>query len=82
MKKEVLVEVFFTTEPDVSVKRQDATALAERVRGIRGRKGDIVPPDAGIEEMREQFPELVEQLSSNPLPWALEIKPRKRRTRS
>jgi cell division transport system permease protein len=77
VKKEVLVEVFFTTEPDVSVKRQDATALAERVRGMpEVEQVTIVPPDVGLEEMREQFPELVDQLSSNPLPWALEIKPR------
>jgi cell division transport system permease protein len=77
VKQEVLVEVYFTTEPDVSVKRQDANALAQRIGQMpEVEQVTVVPPDVGLEEMREQFPDLVDQLSSNPLPWAIEVKPR------
>jgi cell division transport system permease protein len=76
VKKEVLVEVFFTTEPNVSVKRQDANGLAQQLRAMpQVKQVTVVPPDVGLAEMRQQFPDLVDQLSSNPLPWAIEITP-------
>lgn len=77
VKKEVLVEVFFTTEPGVTVKRRDVDLVADRLRSLpEVQRVTVVPPDVGLEEMRQSFPELVENLSSNPLPWAIEIKPR------
>ena len=76
VKKEVLVEVFFTTQPNVSVKRQDANQLAQQLRAMpEVKQVTVVPPDVGLAEMRQQFPDLVDQLSSNPLPWAIEITP-------
>jgi cell division transport system permease protein len=76
VKKEVLVEVFFTTEPNVSVKRQDANQLAQQLRAMpEVKQATVVPPDVGLEEMRQQFPDLVDQLASNPLPWAIEVTP-------
>jgi cell division transport system permease protein len=36
----------------------------------------VVSPDEGLAEMREDFPELVQNLTENPLPWSLRVKPR------
>jgi cell division transport system permease protein len=77
VKKEVLVEVFFTSDPDVTVRRQDATALAQGLRAMpEVETVTVVSPQVGLEEMRKQFPALVENLAENPLPWAIEVKPR------
>src|SRR6185436_7623786 len=54
-----------------------AAELAQRLRTLpQVEKVDIVSPQAGIEEMRKDFPELVEGLATNPLPWSLRITPR------
>jgi cell division transport system permease protein len=76
VKEEIVVKVFFTTEPGVNVRRQDASALAQRLRTLpQVERVDIVSPQMGIEEMRKDFPELVEGLATNPLPWSLRVTP-------
>jgi cell division transport system permease protein len=77
VKEEIVVKVFFTTEPGVNVKRQDASALAQRLRTLtQVQQVEIVSPQTGLEEMRRDLPELVEGLATNPLPWSLRITPR------
>ena len=76
VKDEIVVKVFFSTEPGANVRRHDAAALAQRLRTLpEVAKVDIVSPEAGLGEMREDFPELVEGLATNPLPWSLRITP-------
>jgi cell division transport system permease protein len=76
VKEEIVVKVFFTTEPGVNVRRGDAAALAQRLRTLpQVEQVEIVSPQTGIEEMRRDFPELVEGLATNPLPWSLRITP-------
>jgi cell division transport system permease protein len=77
VKDEIVVKAFFSTEPGANVRRHDAAELAQRLRTLpQVEKVDIVSPQAGIEEMRKDFPELVEGLATNPLPWSLRITPR------
>jgi cell division transport system permease protein len=77
VKDEIVVKVFFSTEAGANVRRHDAAALAQRLRTLPDvAKVEIVSPDAGLGEMRKDFPELVEGLATNPLPWSLRITPR------
>jgi cell division transport system permease protein len=77
VKDEIVVKVFFSTEPGANVRRHDAAALAQRLRTLpEVAKVELVSPEAGLGEMREDFPELVEGLATNPLPWSLRITPR------
>jgi cell division transport system permease protein len=76
VKKDLLVEVFYQPSPDV--KRADVNALAERLRQLpEVDRVVVVTPDQGLAEMRKQFPELVAELASNPLPWSLDVIPKR-----
>ena len=77
VKDDIVVKVFFTTDAGVTVKEKDVNLVAERLRQVpEVQKVAIVTPDQGLEELRKDFPELVEQLPENPLPWALRVTPR------
>lgn len=72
VKDEVVVKVFFERD----AKRSEVNELALQIK----QRDDVatvvaVSPDQGLEQMREQFPDLVKNLSENPLPWALEVTP-------
>jgi cell division transport system permease protein len=77
VKSQVLVQIYFDSGPDADVKRTDVVAIADRLE-TRPEVAEVtlVPPDVGLEEMRKQYPELVDSVTSNPLPWAIEVKPR------
>jgi cell division transport system permease protein len=77
VKSQVLVEIFFDSGPNAEVKRADVVAVADRLETRpEVEEVTIVPPDVGLEEMRKKYPELVDGVTSNPLPWAIEVKPR------
>ena len=73
VKREVLVKVFF--EQDVKAKEVNAVraqldAMPEVTRIV------YVSPADALERMKEQAPDLVENLASNPLPPAFEVTPK------
>lgn len=77
VKEDIVVKVFFTTEPGVNVREKDAETLAARLRTLpEVEQVSIVSPQDGLTEMRQDFPDLVEHLTTNPLPWSLRVKPR------
>jgi cell division transport system permease protein len=72
VKKEVLVKVFFekdAKEKQINAVRADLVAMPE-VKAVV-----YVSPDEALERMRKEFPELTENLASNPLPPAFEVTP-------
>jgi cell division transport system permease protein len=72
VKKEVLVKVFFekdAKQKQINAVRADLVAMPE-VKAIV-----YVSPDEALERMRKEFPELTENLASNPLPPAFEVTP-------
>ncbi len=72
VKKEVVVKVFF----DRDATRAEVNGVAVRIKERDDVKTVVaVSPDQALERMRERFPDLVENLSENPLPWALEVTP-------
>lgn len=72
VKKEVVVKVFF--ERDAT--RKEVNRLAVRIKDRDDVKTVVaVSPDQALERMKDKFPDLVRNLSENPLPWALEVTP-------
>jgi cell division transport system permease protein len=77
VKEDIVVKVFFTTEPGVTVKEKDVSLVADRLRQVpEVEKVTVVTPEQGLAEMRRDYPDLVENLPENPLPWALRVTPR------
>ncbi|MFN8187912.1 MAG: permease-like cell division protein FtsX [Gaiellales bacterium] len=72
VKEEVVLKVFFERDVGSGAVNKLAVQIKQRddVASVVA-----VSPDEALEQMREQFPEMVETLSENPLPWALEITP-------
>lgn len=74
VKKEVLVKVFFETdakEKQLNAVRARLDAMPEVARIV------YVSPDDALDRMRKQFPELTQNLASNPLPPAFEVTPKR-----
>lgn len=72
VKQEVLVKVFF--EQDVKAKEVNAVRAQLDAMPEVNRIVYVSPADA-LARMKEQAPELVENLTSNPLPPAFEVTP-------
>ncbi len=74
VKKEVLVKVFFvqdaTPQQINAVSRKLAAMPEVKEGGIR-----FVSKDEALRRMKERYPELTENLASNPLPPAFEVTP-------
>jgi cell division transport system permease protein len=74
VKKEVLVKVFFEKD----AKPAEINAVRSRlVRMDEVKKVVYVSPSDALDRMREKFPELTQNLASNPLPPAFEVTPNK-----
>lgn len=73
VKQEVLVKVFF--EQDVKAKEVNAVRAQLDAMPEVNRIVYVSPADA-LARMKEQAPELVENLTSNPLPPAFEVTPK------
>jgi cell division transport system permease protein len=74
VKKEVLVKVFF----EKNAKEGQIVAVRNQLARMPEVKSVVyVSPDDALERMRRQFPELTENLASNPLPPAFEVTPRR-----
>jgi cell division transport system permease protein len=74
VKKEVLVKVFFERdagEAQINAVKAKLTAMPEVTKIV------YVSPDDALKEMREKFPDLVDNLASNPLPPAYEVTPQR-----
>jgi cell division transport system permease protein len=80
VKKELLVKVYFCTELDC-----DRPATERQINAVRSqlaampevRKLVFVSPDEALARMRKQYPELTRNLTSNPLPPAYEVTPKR-----
>lgn len=78
VKKEVLVKVFFCTELqcDKPATQKQINAVRSELVAMPEVKSIVyVSPDEALERMRKEFPELTENLASNPLPPAFEVTP-------
>jgi cell division transport system permease protein len=81
-KSELLVKVYFCTEIECGQE-----AKQSQINTVRKQleSNPLVPPDGvrliskaeALDRMREDFPELIDSLVSNPLPVALEVTPRR-----
>jgi cell division transport system permease protein len=81
-EKKLLVKVFFCTPLTCDATANDAQIEAVRVRllsmpEVDARKVKFVSKDEALARMEKSNPELVENLSSNPLPHAFEVTPRR-----
>lgn len=73
VKREVLVKVFF----DKDARPAEINAVRNRlVQMDEVKKVVYVSPDDALRRMKEKFPELTENLASNPLPPAFEVTPK------
>ena len=73
VKKEVLVKVFFAqdaTPAQINAVSVKLTGMPE-VKGIR-----FVSKEEALRRMKEKYPELTQNLASNPLPPAFEVTPK------
>jgi cell division transport system permease protein len=74
VKKEVLVKVFF--ENDVS--KATVNDLAARVKQMPEVKSLVaISPDEALREQKKKYPDLYKYVTENPLPWAIEITPKR-----
>jgi cell division transport system permease protein len=74
VKKEVLVKVFFVdnaTRANVNVVAADVKQMPE-VKSLV-----TISPDEALKDQRKKYPDLYKFLTENPLPWAIEITPRR-----
>jgi cell division transport system permease protein len=74
VKKEVLVKVFF--EQDVK-PAQINSVKAKLVALPEVQKVVFVSPDDALTEMRQKYPDIVDELAYNPLPAAYEVTPKR-----
>ena len=73
VKREVLVKVFFEKDANPA----EINAVRNRlVQMDEVKKVVYVSPDDALRRMKEKFPELTENLASNPLPPAFEVTPK------
>ncbi len=73
VKREVLVKVFFEKD----ARPAEINAVRNRlVQMDEVKKVVYVSPDDALRRMKEKFPELTENLASNPLPPAFEVTPK------
>jgi cell division transport system permease protein len=80
-EKKLLVKVFFCTPLTCAAEASPQQIEAVRVRllsmpEVEARKVQFVSKDEAIDRMAKSNPELVENLSTNPLPHAFEVTPR------
>ena len=78
-KEKLLVKVYFCT-PDTCAKAATPAQINDVRRELEANRlvdeVTFVPKAEALERMRKQTPQLVENLSSNPLPDAFEVKAR------
>jgi cell division transport system permease protein len=75
VKKELVVKVYFSNDATTAQKNDLARSLQQnqyvkQPNGIR-----YVPKGRAFEQMKKRYPELVKNLTSNPLPDSLEVTP-------
>jgi cell division transport system permease protein len=73
VRKDVLVKVFFVedaTTPQVNAVRTKILTFPETKTAV------FISKDEALRRMREKYPQLTENLSSNPLPAAFEVTPK------
>jgi cell division transport system permease protein len=73
VRKDVIVKVFFVqdaTEQQINAVRSKALAFPE-TKGVV-----FISKEEALERMKERYPELTQNLSSNPLPPAFEVTPK------
>src|SRR5919199_2745147 len=73
VRKDVLVKVFFVqdaTEAQINAVRAKIVTFPETKTAV------FVSKDEALRRMREKYPDLTENLSSNPLPAAFEVTPK------
>jgi cell division transport system permease protein len=81
-EKKLLVKVFFCTPLTCAAEASPQQIDAVRVRllsmpEVEAKKVKFVSKDEAIDRMAKSNPELVENLSTNPLPHAFEVTPRR-----
>jgi cell division transport system permease protein len=73
VRKDVLVKVFFVEDATTS---QINAVRAKIVTFPETKTAVFVSKDAALERMRQKYPDLTQNLSSNPLPAAFEVTPK------
>ena len=82
VKKQLLVQTYFCVS---GAKGCPRSATPQEIEGVRRfiaqdarvKSFTYVPPAQALKEMRRKFPDLVENLSSNPLPPSFKVIPKK-----
>jgi cell division transport system permease protein len=75
VKKELVVKVYFTQKATVAQKNDLARVLAQNPYVKHPGGVNYVPKSVAFRQMEKRYPDLVKNLTSNPLPDSLEVTP-------
>jgi cell division transport system permease protein len=76
VKRELVVKVYF--QPNATAKQKnDAAVMLQQSPYVAANGVKYVPKEQAFEDMKKRYPELVKNLTSNPLPDSFEVTPDK-----
>jgi cell division transport system permease protein len=75
VRKDVLVKVFFETEPDATTQQINAVR-AQLLTFPETKKVIFISKQEALDRMKKKYPDLTQDLVTNPLPPAFEVTPK------